>query len=74
MRAEVNQFRSRPAPVVSTIHHSVDPRNTPVTRASADVDPAPSDATLKGQVLAANERIVAGLVKVSPSVERYAAV
>src|SRR5215207_6878418 len=70
-RARSNRPRSRLAPLLSSSHHSAEPANTPSTSTAPDhaspLAPTPAPARI-----AANERIVIGLVRVSRSVETYA--
>ena len=64
----VNRDRSAPTAVVSTTHHAADPRNTPSVidrrlAQSSPVTPRPANSAPK-------ERIVIGLVRVRPRIER----
>jgi hypothetical protein len=65
--------RIRPTTSPSTIHHAVEPRNTP----NANIATPPADSSAERSstpaTMAVNDRIVAGFTSVSPSVEAKAA-
>src|SRR5215207_4531360 len=61
--------RNLPKPRARINHHSAEPRNTPITRLPALT---PGSATPNPAKIAANDRIVVGLVRVSPKVDEKA--
>ncbi len=70
--AGVNRARNADAATTSTTHHAAEPSSTPPTTTKegrANEPPVPSPRVA---ARAANETIVAGLVIVRPSVDRYA--
>src|SRR5579859_1309008 len=68
----VNLSRSQLIAPVKTHHHSAEPRNTPHTTSNAVSGLFACPPTPMPAKMAANERIVSGLVKVSKKVEMYA--
>ena len=63
--------RKRLTPPLNSNHHRADPENTPKTNTAARTYPALSIKPSPAKI-AANERIVKGLVSVSKNVEEYA--
>src|SRR5258708_5656233 len=71
MTPGVKRVRRSDAPIASTDHQVAEPRRTPATRTAGLAGP-PSPPRPRVAASAANERMVAGLAIVSPSVETYA--
>lgn len=66
------RFRSRPVTPLRMVHQHEDPMKTPKTVIAAVEYPAPAFTRPKPANIAANDKMVSGLVRVRIKVEPYA--
>jgi len=65
----LNRLRNKFVPPLSSSHHAAEPKNTPTTMATAVNLPRSASANPKPAKIAAKDRIVSGLVRVSIKVD-----